>query len=327
MTNLEMEIESAINFLNNFDHNRVRNFLSKIKFPVLVGAMGSSYYLPSGRAQSLMSNIQTSSKIRFIFASEGYAIEKNNFESLFLISNSGKTREVVSLAKTFSSEKVFAVTSDKNSDLAHIAKNIYELKSGKEKAVAATKSIIEQSIICESLVRFIEGKKIPEKKELLKVAQAMRKNKDIEVDNKLLILISGARTVYFAGGSNGIGEEIALKFSELGKKKSKFIAGTQILHGTEEVIEKGDIVFLLFADKYIDYMDRFEQMKQKTGCHFVAVGEKCKFADFNLQINFVTGYRPYCILAYFWNILTRFALIKGYSLDKAEKISKVGVSI
>jgi fructoselysine-6-P-deglycase FrlB-like protein len=102
MTNLEMEIESAINFLNNFDHNRVRNFLSKIKFPVLVGAMGSSYYLPSGRAQSLMSNIQTSSKIRFIFASEGYAIEKNNFEILFLISNSGKTREVVSLSKTFS---------------------------------------------------------------------------------------------------------------------------------------------------------------------------------------------------------------------------------
>jgi fructoselysine-6-P-deglycase FrlB-like protein len=327
MTNLETEIESAIDFLSNFDSDRVKNFLSKIKLPVLVGAMGSSYYLPSGRAQSLISNLKTNSKIRFTLASEGYAVRKNNFENLLLISNSGKTREVVSLAETFAKDKVFAVTSDKNSDLAHVAKNIYELKSGKEKAVAATKSIIEQSIICESLVRLAEGKGLPENKELLKVAQAMRQNKDIEVDSKLLILISGARTVYFAGGSNGIGEEIALKFSELAKKKSKFIPGTQILHGTEEVIEKGDVVFLLFANQYSDYMDRFKQMKQKTGCHFVAIGENCEFADFNPKIKLVSGYRPYCILAYFWNILTRFALVKGYSLDKGDKISKVGVSI
>lgn len=327
MTNLETEIESAIDFLNNFDREKVEKFLLNIKLPVLVGAMGSSYYLPAGRAQSLMSNPQTSSKIKFTLASEGYAIKKNNFESLLLISNSGQTREVISLAEGFTKNKIFAVTSNKKSDLAHVAENIYELKSGKEKAVAATKSIIEQSIICESLVRLAEGKSLPGKEELLKVARAMRENKDIEVDNKLLVLISGARTVYFAGGSCGIGEEVALKFSELAKKKSKFVPGTQILHGTEEVIEKGDVVFLLFANRYKEYMDRFEQMKQKTGCYFVAVGEDCDFADFNPKINLVSGYRPYCILAYFWNILTRFALIKGYSLDKGDKITKVGVSI
>jgi len=327
MTNLEAEIRSGIDYLANFDPDKTKRFLSNIETPVLVGAMGSSYYLPAGRANSIIEKNETRSKLKFIFASEAYAEKERDFKSLVLISNSGQTREIINLAQQFPKDKVYAVTSNEKSELAACANKVYRLMSGKEKAVAATKSIIEQSILCENLVRQIEEKPLLNGTQLREVASAMNNNFTCEIDSKLLILISGARTVYFAGGSCGIGEEVSLKFTELAKKKAKFIPGTQILHGPEEVIEKGDVVFLFFANKYKKYFDRFKQMKEKTGCYFVSVGEKCNFADFEVDIELLCGFKPYCILAYFWNILTRFALAKGYSLDKGEKISKVGVSV
>jgi fructoselysine-6-P-deglycase FrlB-like protein len=155
----------------------------------------------------------------------------------------------------------------------------------------------------------------------------MRSNVRKMPPGKLQVLIAGARTIYFAGGSCGVGEELALKFCELGKKKARFIPGTQILHGPEEVIERGDVIFLLFADKYKEYFDRFALLKEKTGAYIFSIGEKAPFSDIDLPIDLLKNYKPYCILAYFWNILTAFAKTKGFSLDKGDKISKVGVSI
>jgi len=325
MTNLKLEIKSGIEFLKKLDRKKVFNFASQIKPPVLVAGMGSSYYLPAGRAQSIANKLGSHPDISFIFASEGYNINPKYWNTLVLISNSGETREVTELAKKFPREKIYAITSSKNSKLAKRAGKIYVLQSGKEKAVAATKSIIEQSIICENIVRLLAGEKILEKSDLGPVAKAMRANLKKKISHKLLVQISGARTVYFIGGYSGIGEEISLKFTELAKKKSKFVPGTQILHGLEEVIEKGDAVFLLFAERYKKYLDRFRMMKTKTGCYLYFVGSHNSISDIELDLELAKGFKPYCILAYFWNILTEFALLKGYSLDKGEKISKVGV--
>lgn len=327
MTSLELETQTAIEFLENFNPDSIKEFVSKIKPPVLLAAMGSSYYLPFGRTASIIKNPETKAKIDFVFASEVETVISQNWNSLVLISNSGKTREIINFGKKFPRGKLFAVTSDSKSELAQLTKNVYKLKSGKEAAVAATKSIIEQSVFCECLLRFIEGSPMLSREKLKQVAQAMKYNLSLPIDNKLLVFIAGAKTVYFAGGSCGIGEEVALKFCELGKKKARFVPGTQILHGPEEVIERGDLVFLLFADRYSDYFDRFKQMKEKTGAHFVLLGKKNGLSDVVADLKLVKGYESYCILAYFWNILTRFALIKGYSLDKGEKISKVGVSV
>lgn len=327
MTNFEQEVKTGIEFFKLFDEKRIHDFVKQIKPPVLVAAMGSSYYLPSGRAQSIADKLGVMQHIRFIFASEGYNINPKHWNSLILISNSGKTREILTLGKKFKKENIFAITSSASSELAAMANKTYVLQSGKEKAVAATKSIVEQSLVLEDLVRYLSEQGEISKKDMHEVDKAMKSNLNLPIDTRLTLAIAGAQTVYFVGGSTGIGEEVALKFNELAKKKSKFIPGTQILHGSEEVIEKGDVVFLLFADKYRDYADRFRQMKEKTGCFFVTVGQNWPISDADAKLELVSNYKPYCYLAYFWNILTKYALLRGYSLDKADKIAKVGVGV
>lgn len=326
MSNLELEIKEGVDFLGKFKSQQVLNFVCQIKSPILIAAMGSSYYLPAGRAESLLSGFEKHADIRFILASEGYNINPKSWNSLVLISNSGKTREILTLAEKFPQEKIFAITGDRNSPLAKMSSHVYELQTGKEKAVAATKSIVEQTLVCESLIRFMAEEKNFTRIDLAPISKAMRNNFRKEIPAALLVNISGARTVYFVGGISGVGEEIALKFVELAKKKAKFIPGTQILHGAEEVIEKGDVVFLLFADRYKKYYDRFKEMKAKTGCHVYSIGSDVSFADISLEIELISGFKPYCMLPYFWNILARFAQLKGFSLDKGEKIAKVGVA-
>jgi len=325
MTNLEIEMQEGVHYLKTLETDAILDFIKNIKPPVLVAAMGSSFYMPSGRGQATINELKSHPDVRFILASEGYNINSKTYNSLVLMSNSGQTREVLGLAKKFPKEKVFAVTSSKSSPLGRAAHKVYLLQSGKEKAVAATKSIIEQAVVAECLVRYLAGEDILSSKELKNVSSAMAKNISCEIDPKLLILISGARTVYFTGGSLGIGEEVALKFNELAKKKTKYIPGTQILHGSEEVIERGDVVFILFADRYKPYYDRFISMREKTGCYIFTIGNGSKLSEFGLDLELVDGFKPYCILSYFWNILTKFALTKGFSLDKGEKIVKVGV--
>lgn len=326
MTNLEIEMQEGVEYLKKLKTAPILEFIENIKEPVLVAAMGSSFYMPSGRGQAVINELKKHPDIRFVLASEGYNIDPKNYNSLVLMSNSGKTREVLALAKRFPREKVFAVTSSKSSPLGLASGRTYLLQSGKEKAVAATKSIIEQAVVTECLVRRLAGEEMLTSTLLKNVAKAMYHNISCEIDPRLLVLISGARTVYFTGGSLGIGEEVALKFNELAKKKTKYIPGTQILHGSEEVIEKGDVVFILFADRYKQYYDRFAQMKEKTGCYIFTIGNGNKLCEFSLDLELVDGFKPYCILSYFWNILTKFALMKGFSLDKGEKIVKVGVS-
>lgn len=325
MTNLEAEIKRGIEFFIDFDRQRINDFVSKIKPPVLIAAMGSSYFMPSGQVKSIMRNLNVKEQVDFIYASEIYNYDPKNYNSLVLISNSGKTREIITASEKFPKEKVFAITTDKHSPLAQSAGTTYILQAGKEKAVAATQSIIEQSMICASIVLKLAGKDIPSKQELQEVIDVMARNNAKEIPTKLLVLISGARTVYFAGGDSGIGYEISLKFMELAKKKSKFIPGTQILHGPEEVIEKGDVVFLLFADKYKAYFDRFKEMKNKTGCHLILVGHKNPVSEMDLDVELAKGYRPYSMLSYFWNLLTQYAKLKGFNLDKGDRIQKVGV--
>lgn len=315
----------GVDYLKKLQTTPILKFIKNVKPPVLVAAMGSSFYMPSGRGQAVINELKNHPDVRFILASEGYNIDPKNYNSLVLMSNSGKTREVISLSKKFPKEKIFAVTSSKSSPLGRVSGETYLLQSGKERAVAATKSIVEQAVVVECLVRYLSGEVILSGKILKDVARAMRENISVQIDPRLLVLISGARTVYFTGGSLGIGEELALKFNELAKKKTKYIPGTQILHGSEEVIEKGDVIFILFADRYKQYYDRFVQMREKTGCYIFTIPNGNKICEFPLELQMVDDFKPYCILSYFWNILTEFALVKGFSLDKGEKIVKVGV--
>ena len=68
MTNLESEIQSGTKFLRNFDGEKIQEFVKNIKPPILIAAMGSSYYMPSGRLRSITRIVNLNEKIDSMMA-------------------------------------------------------------------------------------------------------------------------------------------------------------------------------------------------------------------------------------------------------------------
>ena len=101
---------------------------------------------------------------------------------------------------------------------------------GKEEAVAATKSVVEQGLFYDSLLRIVNGEKMEGLKELaVKTEEALT----LSIDLAITKIISKASMIYFAGRNNGVAEELALKTNEITRKKSAFLEGTFAVHGIE----------------------------------------------------------------------------------------------
>ena len=99
----------------------------------------------------------------------------SNF-AVFAASNSGQTKEVISLTTALKS-RIIRLYSDsppiKIPNLRRLHQTPY-IDCGKEDAVAATKSVIEQGLFYDSLLRNISGEKMEGLKELAeKTEQAL----------------------------------------------------------------------------------------------------------------------------------------------------------
>ena len=119
----------------------------------------------------------------------------------------------------------------------------YTLQCGKEDAVAATKSVVEQALFYRSLV-FTAGAASPLVERQQEAAAKARDVLEAEIDPALIEKIANASTVYFAGRNNGVAEEITLKTNEITHKKSDYLEGTYAVHGIEEVMTRDDVVIV-----------------------------------------------------------------------------------
>ena len=76
--------------------------------------------------------------------------------AVFAASNSGQTKEVIRLATLLKKQNhgaVFGLTANPDTKLEEIADMTHVLKCGKEDAVAATKSVVEQGLFYDALLR------------------------------------------------------------------------------------------------------------------------------------------------------------------------------
>ncbi|HER08160.1 MAG TPA: sugar isomerase [Bacteroides sp.] len=243
--------------------------------------------------------------------------------AVFCASNSGRTKEVVLLAKKLAAignEKRYALTANNDTILEKECSKTFVLNCGWEQAVAATKSVIEQTLFYESILWHLQG--MDKASDLAKLPAFIEEALTMRISQDVITLASRASTIYFAGYNDGVAEELTLKTNEITRKKSDFLEGTYAVHGIEEVMEQHDIVFVV--DPIDEEIEKFQEVLEKgVGLKVVAIADRdTPFTT--IRTPAAGEMNPYVFLCAGWNLLVEIGLAIGIDLDKPERARKVG---
>jgi glucosamine--fructose-6-phosphate aminotransferase (isomerizing) len=243
--------------------------------------------------------------------------------AVFCASNSGRTKEVVLLAKMLAAagnDHRYGLTANEGTLLAEACKESFVLKCGWEQAVAATKSVVEQGLFYESILWHILGQ--DKAAQCAELAGSVEQALTTPIDPAIVAIAAQAPTIYFAGYNDGVAEELTLKTNEITRKKSDFLEGTYAVHGIEEVMDARDIVFVV--DPIDDEIGKFEEvLVQGVGLKVVAIADRdTPFTT--IRVPSAGELAPYVYLCAGWNILVEIGLALGIDLDKPERARKVG---
>jgi glucosamine--fructose-6-phosphate aminotransferase (isomerizing) len=243
--------------------------------------------------------------------------------AVFHASNSGRTKEVVLLAKMLAekgNKHRYALTANKGTPLEEVCTKTFVLNCGWEQAVAATKSVVEQALYYESILwHMMEMDKTQEFKDFfLHVESALT----MPIASDIIRLAVEAPTIYFAGFNDGVAEELTLKTNEITRKKSDYLEGTYAVHGIEEVMEKNDIVFVI--DPIEEEIAKFiEVLEDGVGLKVVAIADR-QTPFTTITVPGAGSFAPYVYLCAGWNLLVEIGIALGINLDKPERARKVG---
>jgi len=320
---LVREMMETPGIIKSFNPSAAAPFAENVKKTkgLFLTGEGSSRIFPAKRA--ITSNLKR--KVAFPIMTEGstQAEEYNlNDYAVFLASNSGQTKEVIKLATLLKSKGhklIYGLTANQGTKLAEIATGTHVLTCGKEDAVAATKSVVEQGLFYDALLRSISG----EKMERLSVAATQCEEAlTLKIDPEITKVIRSASIIYFAGRNNGVAEELALKTNEITRKKSAFLEGTFAVHGIEEVMDKNEV--LIWIDPFKPELDKFNDCLVKgVGMKIIAVSsEKTIFPTIIIPDG--GQYAEYIQLTAGWNILVETGISLNINLDKPTRARKVG---
>ncbi len=320
---LVREMMETPEIIRSFDPSASERFVGPVKNKkgLFLTGEGSSRIFPAKRA--IASTMKKNFLIPVLTEGCTQAAEYNLEDfAVFAASNSGQTKEVIRLMNVLKKQNhdaIFGLTANKNTKLEEYANGTHILSCGKEDAVAATKSVIEQGLFYDSLLRNLRGEKMDG---LEKAADKTETALTAPIDKEITRIISNADIIYFAGRENGVAEELALKTNEITRKKSAFLEGTYAVHGIEEVMDKNEV--LIWIDPFDAEQDKFEECLVKgVGMNVIAVStEKTKFPT--ILIPEGGQYAEYIQLAAGWNILIETGIALGIDLDHPRRARKVG---
>jgi glucosamine--fructose-6-phosphate aminotransferase (isomerizing) len=243
--------------------------------------------------------------------------------AVFCASNSGRTKEVVLLAKMLAAggnKKRYALTANRDTLLEKECTRTFVLNCGWEQAVAATKSVVEQTLFYESILWHISGKDMTREVEALPLL--LEEALTMKIDSGIVDIAAGASTIYFAGYNDGVAEELTLKTNEITRKKSDFLEGTYAVHGIEEVMERNDIVIVI--DPIEEEIEKMKEvLEEGVGLKIVAIADR-ETPFTTILVPSAGEMNPYLFLAAGWNLLVEIGLSLGINLDKPERARKVG---
>ncbi len=236
-------------------------------------------------------------------------------------SNSGRTRELISLCEKLAQDKIpcYAVTANAGSRLTEVATDSRILTCGAEQAVAASKSVVEHALIYQSLLGGNEWRQQAEAADGCAAVLAQT------IPPAMLDTIAAAPVIYFSGRNNGVAEELTLKANEIARRKSDYLEGTYALHGIEEVMRQDEVIILI--DPFREEIEKYQKvLAQGTGITIIAISSTDTPFD-TIRIPALAGFDAYFQLLAGWNILVSVGLGCGVDIDKPQRVRKVGNAI
>jgi glucosamine--fructose-6-phosphate aminotransferase (isomerizing) len=333
---LVCEMFDSLGLILSFDTNRTLEISRVIRDcgKLLLTGEGSSRIFPAKNfLYQLRQNPALNNSLNAITESCYQSLEYDLADWCVVVgSNSGQTGEAVRLYKKLREQnhrRNFVVTAGRNTKLEELAVQTIVLKCGEEKAVAATKSVIEQALTYFSILQNLQNAdanyrndNYDAKSQLDKLATLGRNVLDNNYDTNLIKQIANATTLYFAGRNNGVAEELALKATEITRKRSIYLEGTFLLHGVEEVMTENDVVVLV--EPFEPECKKIDELFVKK--HKIPVVAISSFTTPfpTIDIPALNQYDPFLQLFGGWNLLVQAALLAGINPDKPKRARKIG---
>ena len=321
---LVREMMDTVGVVKTFDRNQTRAVAAQIADvgKLLMAGEGSSRIFPAKNAirKALAWGLEVG---LFTDGSrQAFEYDLSRF-AVFCASNSGRTKEVVLLAQKLAemgNVHRFGLTANPDTLLEAACSETFVLTCGWEQAVAATKSVIEQALFYESIIRHIAG--AIDAMDCAALADKIETALTLPIDAAIIKAAAAAPTIHFAGYNDGVAEELTLKTNEITRKKSDYLEGTYAVHGIEEVMDPQDVVFVV--DPIEAEEEKFEQVLVKgVGLKVVAIAARDTRFE-TIRVPDAGELNPYVFLCAGWNLLVDIGLALHINLDKPERARKVG---
>ncbi len=322
------EMMETANLIRNFDFSRTAGIADEIMAAgsVFISGEGSSRILPAKNfiAEAYRRGIDLSMGTEGSYQACEYDLSRH---VVLVASNSGQTKETIVLVRKLLSEgheDVYAVTATPGSILDREASASLVLTCGQEKAVAATKSVVEQALIYQSLLGHMTPCASCESGKI-KAAVLAETVMAADYDPDLIVDLAQCERIFFAGRNDGVAEELALKATEITRKPSLFLEGTIALHGFEEIMTPRDV--LVFIEPFETEFGKTQEIfVDGVGAKVVAFSSKpTPFRTIHLPL--LDGFSNYFALMTGWNLLVQVGQHLGINLDKPNRARKIGNAI
>lgn len=242
--------------------------------------------------------------------------------TVFVASNSGKTKEDLELIqklKRQNHDNIISIVANAGTQIMNEAHVSYLLTCGKENAVAATKSVIEQALFYDLLFRKLNNMPLPD---LNKLGNLIAQVLEMPIPKEITKILTNSQVIYFAGRNNGVAEELTLKTNEIARKKADFLEGTYVFHGIEEVMNTDEVVVII--DPFKGEEEKYKNVLIKgIGLKVVVISTR-KTIFPTIIIPGYGDFTNYIEIAAGWNLLVEVGINMGIDVDKTLRARKVG---
>lgn len=257
--------------------------------------------------------------------------KKHGHAAVFLISNSGETKEVLDVARKLKKQghsDIFAITAGKDSTLAKLCgtQNTVVLSCGKEEAIAATKSVVEQALVMMMALNPAAFTK----QKMQDLAAHIDDILGMKIPKQLIKQMNRAHGIHFSAPPNGAVHELVLKFTEACTRRTVTHNNTtEIVHGPVQGMvarkhlrdkEKNkDVVILIDPDQEDIPMYR-EKLVDRAGLNVWTMNAEHHGLDhINIPEFPDHDFRGFTQLIAGWAIMIKLAQKMGLSVEEVDR--------